>query len=657
MPKQLTKVGKYVIVDKMAKGGMGAVYKAKHPTLKRFVILKQLTLRGSAGISERFKREAQLMIDFRHENIVPVYDHFKSGSSYFIVMEFVDGTSLDRLIAEKGQLSSEAALLIFSEICKGLKHAHDKGVIHRDIKPANILLSKQGEVKIVDFGIATTLEPGKEGLTQAGMTLGTPAYMSPEQIADSRSVDKRSDIYSMGVMLYEMLTGEKPFPGDFTADAINRINKGHYKNPKRITSGIPGFLVHIMKKMMHHKAKRRHANLQHVLHRLSKFTRRYRTQASIRNSIKRYLEGSEITAPAGFAIGKTRTAMRPLLKIGIGLVVFLVVVVGGLYSYYQGYLYEYLMRREYGRIEVRALVPRDYYKRVELVYAHTRVTRLDEQPPEDNAGFTRSYRLTPKKTFPFALFPSEEGESGLLLTSGSRYIPAGYYRIDTYLENRKYYSSLYLNPRVIQKEQVKTFEGRILEFRLEEGIEKPIDLTLVVKDSETGESLYGITDIALYLEESDRWVDWKRYRHTDRLWRYLSGQLRSGRSYKCGFTAPGYFKEVIDLYVEPDLDAARIDVSLMKKPGTLLVQSDRGGLEILIDNRRESYTGAKRKEFVRYGSTVVGDREFKLDEGVYVLTVKRGSRTVKNFQFAVTASRTTTVRVSYDDENREIVIR
>jgi serine/threonine protein kinase len=154
MPKQLTRVGKYVIVDKMAKGGMGSVYKAKHPTLKRYVILKQLTLRGSAGISERFKREAQLMIDFRHENIVPVYDHFRSGSSYFIAMEFVDGTSLDRLIAERGRLSTEAAILIFTEICKGLKYAHDKGVVHRDIKPANILISNQGEVKIVSVHVS-----------------------------------------------------------------------------------------------------------------------------------------------------------------------------------------------------------------------------------------------------------------------------------------------------------------------------------------------------------------------------------------------------------------------------------------------------------------------------------------------------------------------
>ena len=203
MPKQITKVGKYNIVELIAKGGMGALYKAKHPTLKRFVILKQLTLRGGSGFILRFKREASLMIDFRNERIVQVYDHFREGSSYYIAMEYVEGKSLDKLIEERGFISNEAAVLIFTEICKGLKYAHDKGVIHRDIKPANILISNEGEVKLVDFGIATSKEGDDDGLTKAGMTLGTPAYMSPEQIADTRKVDKRADIYSMGVVFYE----------------------------------------------------------------------------------------------------------------------------------------------------------------------------------------------------------------------------------------------------------------------------------------------------------------------------------------------------------------------------------------------------------------------------------------------------------------------
>ena len=232
------KIGKYEIIGKIGEGGMGAVYKAKHPTLRRAVILKQLTLKGSRGITERFKREARLMLDFRHEHIVQVYDHFKEGNSYYIAMEYIDGTTLDRLIQIKRHLSSQAAILIFIEICKGLKYAHDKNVIHRDIKPANILISKKGEVKLTDFGIATSEEDTKLGLTRAGMTLGTPAYMAPEQIADSKNVDKRADIYSMGVVLYLMVTGKLPFTANMAPETLSRIHKGKYTSPKDINPHI-----------------------------------------------------------------------------------------------------------------------------------------------------------------------------------------------------------------------------------------------------------------------------------------------------------------------------------------------------------------------------------------------------------------------------------
>ena len=144
---------------------MGAVYKAKHPTLNRFVLLKKLTLRGGPQFIERFRREARIMMDFKHDHIVQVYDHFKEGSSYYIAEEFVDGVSLEQLIKRERYLSNEAAALIFYEVCKALQHAHEKGVIHRDMKPGNILISNQGEVKLVDFGIATSLEDSEEGLT------------------------------------------------------------------------------------------------------------------------------------------------------------------------------------------------------------------------------------------------------------------------------------------------------------------------------------------------------------------------------------------------------------------------------------------------------------------------------------------------------------
>ena len=204
-------IDKYEVISKLCEGGMSAVYKAVHPTLNRNVIIKQLKVRGSAAFVERFKREARIMMDFRNEHIVQVYDHFKAGSSYYLVMEFVDGTNLESIIKEKKFIPNEMAVIIFSEICKALKYAHDKDVIHRDIKPSNILISKEGVVKLVDFGIAMSKEDSEDGLTSAGMAIGTPAYMSPEQIADTKNVDKRTDIYSMGVMFTKWLPDRNLF--------------------------------------------------------------------------------------------------------------------------------------------------------------------------------------------------------------------------------------------------------------------------------------------------------------------------------------------------------------------------------------------------------------------------------------------------------------
>ena len=157
------KVGKYEVIGKVAQGGMGALYKARHPTLNRIVLLKRLDLRGVGGAVERFRREARLMMDFKNDHIVQVHDHFKEGSHYYIVEEYVDGISLDELIRRERYLSADAAVLILYEVAKALQYAHERGVIHRDIKPGNILISRQGDVKLADFGIATSREEPDAG--------------------------------------------------------------------------------------------------------------------------------------------------------------------------------------------------------------------------------------------------------------------------------------------------------------------------------------------------------------------------------------------------------------------------------------------------------------------------------------------------------------
>ncbi len=195
-------IGKYKITEILGRGGMSVLYKAEHPTLGIPVVVKKLTLKGDPAHRERFKREASLMMELRHENVVGVYDHFKEGAGHYLVMEFIDGPSLAQLLAREGSLSPEEANWLIAKIAAALSHIHSHGVVHRDIKPSNVLLSREGTLKLADFGIAFT-PGGGEDITSEGTALGTPSFMAPEQLEDARSADKRSDIWSLGVCFFD----------------------------------------------------------------------------------------------------------------------------------------------------------------------------------------------------------------------------------------------------------------------------------------------------------------------------------------------------------------------------------------------------------------------------------------------------------------------
>jgi serine/threonine protein kinase/capsular polysaccharide biosynthesis protein len=203
----------FEVLEFIGKGGMGAVYKARQPNLDRLVALKILppAAAGDRGFAERFNREARALARLNHPNIVAVHDFGQAGALHYLVMEFVDGGNL-RQIEQAGRLTPEQALVIVPQICEALQFAHNEGIVHRDIKPENILLDKKGRVKITDFGIAKFfgLTAEQAPLTGARDVIGTPHYMAPEQIEKPRTVDHRADIYSLGVVFYEMLTGELP---------------------------------------------------------------------------------------------------------------------------------------------------------------------------------------------------------------------------------------------------------------------------------------------------------------------------------------------------------------------------------------------------------------------------------------------------------------
>jgi serine/threonine protein kinase len=201
------------ILELLGQGGMGVVYKARQRRLNRLVALKILppSIGEQPAFAERFRREAQALARLSHWNIVQVHDFGETDEFYYFIMEFVDGVNLRTLIRD-GKLKPEEALAIVPQVCEALQFAHDEGIVHRDIKPENILIDKRGRVKIADFGLAKLLSHAPEdlSLTGTGQLMGTLGYMAPEQLQQAHAVDHRADIYSLGVVFYEMLTGELP---------------------------------------------------------------------------------------------------------------------------------------------------------------------------------------------------------------------------------------------------------------------------------------------------------------------------------------------------------------------------------------------------------------------------------------------------------------
>src|SRR5215475_5498273 len=204
---------RYEIERELAQGGMAEVYLARDQLLSRPVALKALfpEYAREPSFVERFRREAQAAANLNHPNVVAIYDWGQESGTYFIVMEYVEGRSLRDLIRTEAPVDPNQAAEIAAEIAAALAFAHQSGVVHRDVKPGNVLLTRSGSVKVTDFGIARA--GTSDGLTQTGSVMGTATYFSPEQ-AQGLAVDGRSDVYALGVVLYEMMTGVAPFNGD-----------------------------------------------------------------------------------------------------------------------------------------------------------------------------------------------------------------------------------------------------------------------------------------------------------------------------------------------------------------------------------------------------------------------------------------------------------
>ena len=254
--------GKYKIIDEVGHGGMGVVYKAEDIKLKRFVALKFLPphLMDSPELRERFLIEAQAAAALNHPNICVIHEVGEEEDRSFIAMEYVEGETLrDRV--KKGSLNTAGALSIASQVAAGLEAAHRKGIIHRDIKSANIMVTEQGQAKVMDFGLAKLR--GGSSLTKSQTTLGTVAYMSPEQ-ARGEDLDCRTDIWSLGVVLYEILTGEMPFKGDHDQTIIHAILHREPKPLSKIQAGLPAGLDTIVLQALAKKPAERYQGMDEL---------------------------------------------------------------------------------------------------------------------------------------------------------------------------------------------------------------------------------------------------------------------------------------------------------------------------------------------------------------------------------------------------------
>lgn len=221
-----TIAGRYELEELVGHGGMSSVYKAHDSLLERNVALKVLHQQYNEDddFVERFKREARSVAQLQHPNIVTVIDRGEEDGRQYIVFEYIDGENLKELVVRKGRLRVRDALEIALEIARGLAFAHEHGLVHRDVKPQNVLLNGDGRAKVTDFGIARSLDV-EHGMTQTGTILGTSNYIAPEQ-ASGQPVEAYTDVYSLGIVLYEMLTGEVPFPGEsFVAVAMKHIQE------------------------------------------------------------------------------------------------------------------------------------------------------------------------------------------------------------------------------------------------------------------------------------------------------------------------------------------------------------------------------------------------------------------------------------------------
>ena len=621
MAKVPAKIGKYVITNKVAEGGMGAVYKGIHPTLNREVILKKLTLSGDEHITERFKREARIMMDFKNDYIVDVYDHFKAGGSYYIVLEYVDGLALDALIKKERYLPNDTALLIFLESCKALKYAHDKNVIHRDIKPGNILISQKGEIKLVDFGIASISDDDESNLTRDGMTLGTPSYMAPEQFNNSKSVDLRADIYSMGVMLYEMVTGKKPYPANYSPETLAKIQKGKYQSPLKHNPSISSFIVKLISKCMKAKTEKRFKDLSKVIVLLEKHFKKKGIDFPRKILIAK-ITGDKIEIPKN-----NRSVLKKLL---VSLLVITILSLSAYGLYWSGYYHEILNSSTYGALTIQLKIPKTDKKIKDLYIKALLFIDDNSEIPEVQARI--NFRL------------KDETDTSYILQSNNIYQMSGDYRLKLKFENDLFWNSFFLYTIRYNKELSGGSKIQTLQLEAGKAETHPIIVKTTVMDSVSENDITEETDISVLI--SNEWIPLKSNQE----------KLFSGNVYKFRFTKENYYEKNFSLRIDPYQNVLDLSTKMIPYGGSLVLRSEESGIRVEINDSSTYIHGGETSTFSEIRPLSSDGQVLSILPGEYTLRFY-GKGDEQFFPVSIDHQTDLIIDVTFDKDEKSLIVK
>ena len=564
------------------------MYSATHPTLKRKVVLKKLNLRGNRQHYERFRQEAALMMDLNHDNIVRVYDHFKEGSKHYIVMEFVEGCSLDTILKKGGPLPPGAARYVLESCCRALAYIHSRNIIHRDIKPSNIFISATGDVKLGDFGIAQ-LESANESSGEF-VPIGTPSYMAPEQFLPHAKISSRTDIYALGVTLYEILTGKKLFDGETLDELKRNILRSHHPSLFSLVPSMGIVLYRIVAKSTRKRPGFRYAAVMPVRKLLRFVAPKVKNPDAV--AVLQVLAG----AAGGGSVSSKKKPLPSHPSIPhkgtrsvntLILILFSVAVLAGtsLFFVRTGAFYRTFYSRSKGALQIQVLSG-------------------DESFP--HTGDLNLYRDKVRYLEPIRTLDLSENRG----FSDIFYLDTGNYRIMVRWGSQVEWILFYLPPMAHQKDVL------ILDVNSPVIPRKPLIVQTCISNAMTNQDL-GENSVVSVQFEDGKWSELKNQ------------ELETGHAYRLKVECPGFYPRYLNTPLQFYQDRLDLQVQMIPLPGVLKVANSADRLTLLVNGEKYLPGGGENRDIVKFGRIEEGAWEWVLSPGVYNLRWKSGESVVE----------------------------